>query len=112
MKIKSTLLNCGLALALTSGSVFAQEEAAKEEKQSVLEKYPWIQNFYFSGSLGSNLAVTDIKQYNTWPTYRYSSEWSMGFSGNWGYSLSKTFASKFPFMFDRTSNFSCSVSSK
>ena len=92
MKIKSTLLNCGLALALTSGSVFAQEEAAKEEKQSVLEKYPWIQNFYFSGSLGSNLAVTDIKQYNTWPTYRYSSEWSMGFSGNWGYSLSKTFA--------------------
>jgi outer membrane protein OmpA-like peptidoglycan-associated protein len=92
MKIKSTLLNCGLALALTSGSLFAQEESAQEEKQSVLEKYPWMQNLYFSGSLGSNLAVTDIKQYNTWPTYRYSSEWSMGFSANWGYSISNTFA--------------------
>ena len=73
MKIKSTLLNCGLALALTTGSVFAQEEPAQEEKQSVLEKYPWMQNLYFSGSLGSNLAVTDIKQYNTWPTYKFSS---------------------------------------
>jgi outer membrane protein OmpA-like peptidoglycan-associated protein len=92
MKIKSTLLNCGLALALTTGSVFAQEEPAQEEKQSVLEKYPWMQNLYFSGSLGSNLAVTDIKQYNTWPTYKFSSEWSMGFAGNWGYSISNTFA--------------------
>ena len=92
MKIKSTLLNCGLALALTSGSVFAQEGPAQEEKQSVLEKYPWMQNLYFSGSLGSNLAVTDIKQYNTWPTYKFSSEWSMGFAGNWGYSISNTFA--------------------
>lgn len=92
MKIKSTLLNCGLAVALTTGSVFAQEEAATEEKQSLTEKYPWTKNIYVSGSLGSNLATTDIKQYNNWPVVNYSSEWAMGFAANWGYSLSKTVA--------------------
>jgi outer membrane protein OmpA-like peptidoglycan-associated protein len=90
MKIKSKIINCGLALAFTSGIATAQEEP--KETKSLMEKYPKLENLYFGLGAGTSIALTDIKQHAYWPAFNPVNEYALGGHGFWGYQLNNIFS--------------------
>lgn len=90
MKIKSKLINCGLALAFTTGIATAQEEP--KETKSLVEKYPKLENLYFGIGAGTSIGLTDIKQYTYWPAVNFINEYAFGVNGFWGYTVNSVFS--------------------
>jgi outer membrane protein OmpA-like peptidoglycan-associated protein len=86
MKLKSRLINCGIALSLVSSAAVAQGDAdAPDENAS---KMQWTENLYFGLGAGTNFAFTNVKQYLWYPVSKFVSEYGLGIEGTTGYTVS------------------------
>jgi OOP family OmpA-OmpF porin len=87
MKFTNSIFGCGIALALTANVVNAQDDSP--DKGGLPN---WTENIYLGGSIGATTTLTDVKQYDLYPVFKYRSEIGFGGGGYIGYTLNSSFS--------------------
>lgn len=87
MKFTNSIFGCGMALALSASVVNAQDDSSEKGSLPI-----WTENVYLGGSIGATTTITDVKQYDLYPVFKYRSEIGFGGGGYIGYTLNSSFS--------------------